>query len=183
MKRVYLIRHGLPEFPTESRMCLGTTDLPLGAEGLAQAKLLAASLPPVSAVFSSPLTRALQTAQALSETVTVLDGLRELHYGQWDGLSFSQIRREYPAVYAARSADLTLPPPGAEANEAGLSRFCAAMAQAAQESPGDFAVVAHGGIMALFLQAVTGSWYKADYCEVIPLFWDHCRFFQQEVSK
>ena len=41
-------------------MCLGVTDLPLGPEGLAQAAEMAASLPPVTAVFSSPLSRAME---------------------------------------------------------------------------------------------------------------------------
>ena len=182
MKRVYLIRHGPPDFPQGARMCLGTTDIPLGSEGLAKAEKMAAALPPVTAVFSSPLTRAMQTAQAICPEIIVLEGLRELDYGEWDGLTFPEIRQRYPQLYAARSADLTIQPPGAESNRAALARFSAAMAEAAQRSPGDFAVVAHGGIMALFLQAVTGRWYKAQYCEVIPFFWNHQGFFQQEES-
>ena len=65
MKRVYLIRHGLPDFPGGERMCLGSTDLPLAPEGLAQAEQMAVALPPVTAVFSSPLNRAVQTARAI----------------------------------------------------------------------------------------------------------------------
>ena len=182
MKRVYLIRHGLPDFPGGERMCLGSTDLPLAPEGLAQAERMAAALPPVTTVFSSPLTRAVQTAQAIRPEITMLEGLRELNYGEWEGLTFPQIRQRYPELYAARSADLTLQPPGAEPNGAGLARFTAAMAEAASRSSGDFAVVAHGGIMALFLQAVTGRWYKMQYCEVVTLLWDHQEFFQQEGS-
>ena len=30
MKRVYLIRHGLPDFPGGKRMCIGSTDIPMG---------------------------------------------------------------------------------------------------------------------------------------------------------
>ena len=88
MKRVYLIRHGLPDFPQGQRMCLGRTDLPLSATGLAQARDMAASLPPVSAVFSSPLQRALQTARAIGSPIVVED-LQELFAGDWDGLLFS----------------------------------------------------------------------------------------------
>ena len=79
MKRVYLIRHGLPAFPLGKRMCIGTTDLPMGEAGLAQAQEMAQKLPPVTAVFSSPLKRAVQTAQAVGLPVTVLEGLREMH--------------------------------------------------------------------------------------------------------
>ena len=63
MKKVYLIRHGLPDFPAGERMCLGITDLPMGEAGLAQAAKMAEKLPAVTAVFSSPLTRAVQTAE------------------------------------------------------------------------------------------------------------------------
>lgn len=180
MKRVYLIRHGLPEFPDGQRRCIGSSDFPLSPEGRLQAEDMARSLPPVTAVFSSPLTRAAQTAQAIHSGFTVLDGLRELDYGQWEGLTFSEIRRDYPELYAARADNLALQPPGAESCEAGLARFFAAMEEAVQRSPGDLAVVAHGGIIALFLESVTGRWYKPRYCEVIILQWDQRGFYQQE---
>ena len=62
MKRCYLIRHCLPDFPGGQRYCLGRTDFPLGAEGLAQAEEVASALPSVARVYSSPLRRAVQTA-------------------------------------------------------------------------------------------------------------------------
>lgn len=180
MKRVYLIRHGLPDFPDGLRRCLGSTDIPIGEEGLAQAGEMAASLPPVTAVFSSPLLRAVQTAQRISRDITVLDGLRELSFGQWDGMTFGEIRERYPELYDARGKDPTLQPPGAEPAQAALSRFCDAMAEAARRSPGDFAVVAHGGVIELFIRHITGRRYKPRYCEVISLWWESGRFFEEE---
>ena len=180
MKKVYLIRHGLPDFPDGNRMCIGTTDIPMGEKGLAQAAAMAKQLPPVTAVFSSPLTRAVQTARAIGMPVAILDGLRELYAGAWDGLTFEEIRARYPELYAARARDLTLPLPGAEDQAQGLARFVKAMGQAALESPGDFAVVAHGGIIAQFLQAVGGVWMKPDYAEIISLLWENGRFELQE---
>ena len=180
MKNVYLIRHGLPDFPDGKRMCIGTTDIPMGEAGLQQAADMAANLPPVSAVFSSPLTRAVQTARAIGLEVAVLDGLKELHAGQWDGLTFEQIKLRYPELYAARSFDLSLPLPDAEDPAAGLIRFTAAMESAAHTAPGDFAVVAHGGILSCFLESVTGSRYKPDYVEVIHLCWDNGKFYKKD---
>jgi len=180
MKKVYLIRHGLPDFPGGKRMCLGTTDIPMGEEGLAQAAEMAAFLPPVSALFSSPLTRAVQTAQAIGMPITILHGLREMDAGEWDGLTFEEIRQRYPELYAARSCDLTLPLPGAEDHAKGLARFKEAMEEAALQSPGDFAVVAHGGIIAGFLQSIGGTWYKPDYAEIISLYYKNGIFTLQE---
>lgn len=169
MKQVYLIRHGLPDFPDGRVLCLGSTDTPLGEAGLQQAAQMAKRLPPVTAVFSSPLSRALQTAQAIGMHVTVIPGLREMDAGEWDGLNFQQIRQRYPELYAARGRDKTLPLPGAEDHEKALVRFCDAMDTAAQAAPGDFAVVAHGGIIAQFLQKTNGIWYKPDYTQIISL--------------
>ena len=184
MKKVYLIRHGLPDFPGGKRLCLGTTDLPMGEAGLAQAREMAKMLPPVTAVFSSPLKRAVQTAQAVGLPVTVLEGLREMYAGEWDGLTFDQIRERYPELYAARANNLTLPLPGAEDQAAGLSRFAAAMEESARLAPGDFAVVAHGGVIAGFLQSIGGAWYKPVYAEAVSLIYDKDRFcIAQELRK
>ena len=180
MKRVYLIRHGLPDFPGGKGMCIGTTDLPMGEAGLAQAAQMAAQLPPVSAVFSSPLTRAVQTAAAIGLPITIVEDLREMYAGDWDGLTFDQIRERYPDLYAARARDLTFPLPGAEEHALGLARFQAAMDRAAAQSPGDFAVVAHGGIIAQFLLKISGVWRKPAYTEIIPLIWENGQFLLQE---
>ena len=180
MKKVYLIRHGLPDFPAGERMCLGITDLPMGEAGLAQAAKMAEKLPAVTAVFSSPLTRAVQTAEAIGLPVTILPDLREMHAGEWDGLTFDEIRQRYPELYAARASDLTIPLPGAEDHEEGLHRFAAAMEKAANLAPGDFAVVAHGGIIAQFMQKISGTWYKPGYAEVVTLFWKDGTFDTKE---
>jgi len=173
MKKIYLIRHGLPDFPGGKGMCIGTTDIPMGEKGLAQAAEMAKILPPVTAVFSSPLTRAVQTAQAIGMSIIILDDLREMYAGEWDGLTFDEIRQRYPELYAARFHDLTIPLPGAEDHREGLARFKGAMTEAAEDAPGDFAVVAHGGIIAQFLQSISGRWYKPDYVEIISLYYDN----------
>ena len=182
MKKVYLIRHGLPDFPGGKGMCIGTTDIPMGEKGWNQAAEMARNLPPVTAVFSSPLTRAVQTAQAIGLPVIVLPGLRELSFGEWDGLTFQQIRQNYPALYEARGSDPSLPLPGQEDPLEGLMRFREAMNQAAAAAPGDFAVVAHGGIIAQFLHSLGSSRGKPDYTETILLFWKNNRFSIPEVT-
>ena len=180
MKHIYLIRHALPDFPCGKGMCIGTTDIPLGAEGFVQARQMAKNLPEVTAVFSSPLSRAVQTAQAIGLPVTIVDDLQEMYAGEWDGLSFDEIRQRYPELYAARAKDLTLPLPGAEDPREGLVRFTAALRHCAATAPGDLAVVGHGGIIARFLQELTGTWYNPDYVQVIHLVWNKCEFILQE---
>ncbi|MBR5293145.1 MAG: histidine phosphatase family protein [Oscillospiraceae bacterium] len=180
MKKVYLIRHGLPDFPGGRRMCIGTTDIPLGRSGFQQAEKMAETLPQVTAVFSSPLTRAVQTARAIGLSVTILDDLREMHAGEWDGLTFDEIRARYPDLYEARGRDKSLPLPGAEDHDAGAARFAAAMQEAARLAPGDFAVVAHGGVISQFLKKIAGTFHKPDYVEVIALTYDNGTFHLEE---
>lgn len=176
MKKVFLIRHGLPDFPGGQRMCLGVTDIPIGGEGLRQAQEMAAKLPPVTMVFSSPLIRAVQTAQTIGMPVTILEDLRELDAGEWDGRTFEEIKDRYADLFAARGRDPTLPLPGGEDSARGLARFRSAMESAAAQSPGDFAVVAHGGIIAHYLKSISGQWRKPGYAEVISLTWEKEHF-------
>ena len=83
MSTLYLIRHGEPEFPGGLRLCLGRTDLPLSILGRLQAALTAAGLRGrVSAVYSSPLKRAAETAGAFEMPVETLPGLAEQDAGE-----------------------------------------------------------------------------------------------------
>ena len=99
MPSIYLIRHGKPDFPGGARMCLGRTNLPLGALGRLQAAMLGFELRGAAeAVYSSPLSRAVQTAAPLGSELEVLDGLTEQYAGEWDGLTFDEIRARWPEL-------------------------------------------------------------------------------------
>ena len=166
MRMIYLIRHGQPDFPNGKKMCLGKTDLPLSKLGKLQAGLLLPFFKDKQiTVFSSPLTRARQTAAMLERPVTVLPGLAELDMGQWDGLTFDEIRVRFPELYAARATDKTLPFPDAEDKKAGLARFQEAIHQALDSCEGDIALVTHSGVMELLL----GTTEKAPYGSVTTL--------------
>ncbi|MGX8693095.1 MAG: histidine phosphatase family protein [Clostridia bacterium] len=146
MRKLYLIRHAMPAIPFGERWCVGgNTDLPLNALGRMQAALLP-SLPElrgVTAVFCSPLSRARETALPLCGAPRVIEGLEEQRMGVWDGLSFAEIRARFPALYAAREADLSILPEGAEPLEAVRARMLAALRRCLAESEGDIAVVSH----------------------------------------
>lgn len=180
MRNIYFIRHGKPDFPNGEKMCLGTTDIPLGPEGFGEARTLAAQLPPVTAVFSSPLLRAVQTAESLGQPVQTVPGLREYDMGQWDGLSFRDIRARYPDLYEARGADPTLRVPGQEDRDAGLRRFASAMEEVLSQSTGDIAVVTHGGVLTAFLESMGGKREKPGYAQVITLTYDSMFHFKEE---
>ena len=167
-RTLYLIRHAMPDIPLGERWCVGgRSDFPLGPLGRLQASLLpfAPELSSVRTVFCSSLVRARDTAAALSSSPVVLPGLKEQDMGAWDGLSFSEIKEKFPALYAARESDPTLLPEGAESEQEVRARMDAALRRCLAESEGDAAAVSHKGAIA----AVAGGREGLDYVSITAL--------------
>jgi broad specificity phosphatase PhoE len=102
--RVLLVRHGATEWSVEGRHT-GSTDVALTTAGRQEAEHLGAALRRLTVheqdlpmVYSSPRTRALDTARiAMPEAIPeVLDALREVDYGLYEGLTTAAIRRAQP---------------------------------------------------------------------------------------
>jgi broad specificity phosphatase PhoE len=102
LTRIYLVRHGQTAWNAEGRW-QGTLDIPLGELGHLQARALADHLKerPITAIYSSDLSRAHATAEPLARVkgieIQTDERLRELHFGIFQGLTHEEIRRKYPA--------------------------------------------------------------------------------------
>jgi len=109
---VLLIRHGQTEWNKQRRF-LGRTDIPLDATGRQQAALLAHSLAhiPFSAIYSSPLSRAWGTAEAMATPRAmepiVAEGLTELDQGHLEGRFGSNLKADFPDFYRQWTEDPT----------------------------------------------------------------------------
>ena len=120
--RLLLLRHGQTALSVERRYSgRGNPELTeLGREQAAlAAKRLASRTPSdVSAVISSPLGRARETAEsaatALGLPVTVHDGLIETDFGAWEGLTFREAAERDPELFKAWLGDTSVAPPGGE---------------------------------------------------------------------
>ena len=158
MRKIYLARHGHPDFLPGARICLGRTDVPLGSLGRMQACLLGEILQQkkISAVFASPLARCRQTAEALHLPVTFVPDLVEQNMGCWDGMDFDSIRASYPELYQARKGNPLLVPEGAETLEEVKNRAMRAMRCCLENSIGDIAVVAHASVIQAILSVIAG---------------------------
>ena len=168
MRKLYLIRHAMPDIPIGERWCIGgETDIPLGKLGQLQAALLpfVPELRSVNQVFCSTLIRARETALPLCADPIMVEGLEEQRMGTWDGLPFTEIMRRFPELYAAREKDATLLPEGAEPDAAVRVRMHAALAECLRQSSGDIAVVSHKSAIA----SVTGQRKKLGYTSVSVL--------------
>lgn len=157
MRHIYLIRHGRPEFPNGIECCIGQTDCPISKEGAHQAQRLGEYFSEITltSVYSSSLARAKQTAEAIAHNGTSLiqnNALRELFCGEWEGLTFDVIKKNYPEIYEKRGTDPEhFSPLLGESFADGLARFRAAMEQIINESTGDVAIVAHASVNRLLL--------------------------------
>ena len=105
--RVILVRHGETEWNRVERF-RGRADIPLNATGLAQAEATARRIHAmwrVNAVYCSPLSRAARTAQAIATpfplTVTPLQDLVDIDYGQWQGKSPEEVGFLWPELLSA----------------------------------------------------------------------------------
>jgi broad specificity phosphatase PhoE len=104
---IYLVRHGQTVWNEEGRLC-GSSDVPLSDEGLAQARKLAARLKDIgiASIYSSPLLRARQTAEAIAAhhrvEVKIEPDLREIDYGDWEGLKVADVLEQFPELEKLR---------------------------------------------------------------------------------
>lgn len=118
--RLYLIRHGQTDWNLAHRI-QGKKDVPLNETGRQQAKLLAEGMKnrPVEKVFTSQMLRARETAEILADSQHVplylVKGLEEIHYGEWEGLTWEEIEKKFPEEYEKRQENLAdHRPPGGE---------------------------------------------------------------------
>jgi broad specificity phosphatase PhoE len=161
MSTLVFIRHG--EIDMAGRFC-GHSDPELNAAGEHDAMHVAEAVSKVGIerIYSSDLRRASQTAAAIARytgiEVNYLTELREIYFGQWEGLAWQEIEVRFP-----EEADLWLrefplrSAPGGEAYPAFTARIDAAIATLLRETAGmASAVVTHRGVMRYALSKFFG---------------------------
>jgi len=104
MSSIYLVRHGQTAWNKEE-IFRGRTDIPLDETGLKQAELAAGYFKgmEIDAIYSSPLSRALQTAQKIAQfhnlEVQPLTGIIDMSFGDWEGRQHQEIREKDSKTY------------------------------------------------------------------------------------
>jgi phosphoserine phosphatase len=104
MTRIYLIRHGTTDW-NKKEIFRGRIDCKLNEAGHAEAQALAAYFQgtDIAAIYSSPLSRASETAQAIGrpKSLSVIsdDAFMDMDFGEWQGLALEEVKNKYPALY------------------------------------------------------------------------------------
>ena len=164
MTTLILIRHGQTQFNLRG-IYQGQADSPLTEEGVAQARALAPrirALRTADALYHSDLGRAAHTAQLVADPgyhrLVPEAGLRERHYGIFQGVPKAQIPERFPEAWAGhRSGDPDFEIPGGESQRQFLTRVLRTFDELAARHPGErIAAVSHGGTLGVFAKHVLG---------------------------
>jgi alpha-ribazole phosphatase len=162
VQRLWLVRHGRTAWNSENRFC-GNYDIPLSTEGLAQADWVAQQLQtmPLSAIYTSDLLRAQQTAESIARqyqsAIPIISSpaWREMSFGDWEGLTYAQIAQQFPQYLAFFTDPMHCTPPNSELFATLVQRVSNAFMLLAQSvmnnTTGDIVLVSHGGPLRVLL--------------------------------
>jgi glucosyl-3-phosphoglycerate phosphatase len=157
--RITLVRHGQTEANLTKRW-QGQGDSPLSALGVQQARLVGERLRQrtFTRVWSSDLSRAVDTARATGFAFRSEPSLREFDVGCWEGLTAEQVEAQYADDLERLRRGEDVPLGGGESFATFSARIDAALeAVRAELSPGDHAlVVCHGGVIGTALSGALG---------------------------
>ena len=151
--KIHLIRHGLTQANFERRY-IGVTDLPLCEAGVAQLQQMQEDneYPGVQRVYTSPLKRAMETAELLfpNRQIKTVDNLRELDFGAFENRTIEDLEQD--EAFRAWIAAPDCPAPGGESGRTAAERavrgLTTVFAEMMEQKLHSVAVVTHAGLMA-----------------------------------
>lgn len=161
MTEFTLIRH--PK-PTVTGICYGSMDVALSEEGLQQAHTIVKELAAeaFAAIYTSPLRRCAEMARMLMEgrecPLVVLDALREIDFGRFEGHTFDELARDYPEIYRRwMEAPSEVEFPDGESYAVLRARVVAAARDLRVRHAGQsIALVTHGGVIRTLVAELQG---------------------------
>ena len=145
-----LVRHGVTDSTLGKLFSggLGSSNPPLNQEGLAQARATAEWLAPMAETFdalvSSPVRRTHETAEVLGRLfgleIETEDGIAEMEFGSWDGMSFADVHEQFPDELSSWLGDLDAAPHGGESMRTVEKRVLAGRDRIVSAHPGQTVV-------------------------------------------
>lgn len=194
--KLHLIRHGQTAWNRE-QVFRGGTDVGLDETGRQQARLLAERLRQagLSAIYSAPLSRARQTAQALADAcgleVRTVHGLDDMRFGRWEGLAHTEVAERFPEKYNLwKTEPWKVEIPGGLALSELDRRTWLALQEIVKASKPDasMAVVTHRVVLKLLVSRMLGLgpegfWkIKLSPCSLSVFTWQDGRFVMESFN-
>lgn len=176
-KHFYIFRHGETELNRQKCWQGSGMDYDLTELGVAQARDLAQKLQGkgIEKIYSSPLIRALHTAQevgkALNVEVEVRQDLRECFYGKAEGALIADLQKQVPEIVNNwQNPDfMDIRFEGGESKKEALDRVLAELKKLKQEPQMTIAIAVHGGTMAALLNHFGFTFDKIPNCAAFCL--------------
>ncbi|MFC2011236.1 histidine phosphatase family protein [Chloroflexota bacterium] len=192
MTEIILARHGETEWNV-GEIFRGRIDIELNETGVKQAELLADYLSDVKieAIYSSPLKRALNTAEAISRPhkleVEITPRLIDLHFSQWQGLPLQEVKNKYGELYTEwiDSPDRVTIPGGESLNDV-RERALSVMDEVITRYEGSVILVSHRVVNKVLICALLGLdnshfWnIRQDTCGITTFTYENERFIITE---
>lgn len=162
IRRIDLVRHGESTWNSVRRVQGNHDEIHLSELGRAQAGLLGQRLRSMefSGVYCSSADRAVETARiALGEDCSIkfMDELREISFGEWEGLFVDEVKERYPGELELWfSSPSKIDIEGAEPFMEFHERASRTVDGIIESTDGDILIVAHGGIICAWLTHILG---------------------------
>jgi broad specificity phosphatase PhoE len=161
--RFILVRHGETEWNREDRM-RGWLDVPLNERGRLQAAAVGKALQgePIVAVYSSPLSRALDTARAFASPRGIepvpFEPIKDFNFGEWQGHTRSEVKERWADLYRVYETDpAAFRAPGGESLEGLHGRVLSGLEDLADRHRGDtVGLASHAVTCQIALLAIQG---------------------------
>lgn len=163
MTSIYLVRHGQTAW-NKSEVFRGRADVPLNERGMREAELAAEYFRgiKVDAVYASPISRAMQTAEKIAGVCGVrvlsLPGITDMSFGDWEGRAIREVESGFPDLFRVwREEPHLLRIPGGESLEEVRTRAVAALEEViGKHEDGTVVMVSHRVITKVLICAVLG---------------------------
>jgi broad specificity phosphatase PhoE len=161
---LYFLRHGQTAFSRDNNFCGSGSDPELTEAGREMAEAFAAVYHTTSwsAIYSSPLRRAVATTQPLSDKLSLKpelrDDLKEIGYGKWEGMTVDEVNRAYHDDYIRWTADPAWnAPTGGEAAITIASRSLRVIEEIKQRyQAGNVLIISHKATIRIILCELLG---------------------------
>lgn len=153
--KLFLIRHGQTDWNIKGKI-QGSCDIELNNTGIMQAEELSNKIIEnkckFSKIYSSSQIRAIKTAEILSTATDIeyisAEGLEEIDLGEWEGLSWTEVKEKYPTEYNEWyiKRRYTKPPKG-ESYQEMINRVLSTIRKIVNENCEDIAIVTHSAVI------------------------------------
>jgi broad specificity phosphatase PhoE len=163
MTKVYLVRHGQTEW-NKKLTFRGKIDIPLNETGHREAKAISEALKDknIEVIYTSPLRRSIETTEPIAKLfhleIVPIQGLVDISYGEWEGLTFNEVKKRYSDQYKKweKRPDLVRFPNGETLNEV-RDRSFRAFKNIVKENPGkSILIIPHRVINKVLICSILG---------------------------